>query len=117
MIPSGSFIRTSNGVFLIKNNKRFRVLTKAILDSWRPFCVADVSEKDVTTLPIVGKLPWRDGTLVYNASTGIIYLMSDSKKRRIVGGDTMRQLGLSIGDALIASNAELEFIDEGGPLE
>lgn len=113
MVPSGTFIKTEKGTFLVKGNKRFRVLTKAILNSWSPPHVAEVTELDILNVPVVGKLPWRDGTLLYNASTGILYLMSDSARRRVVGGDTLRLLGLGLSDAVLASDEEMSFIKEG----
>jgi len=113
MIPSGIFIKTEDGTFWFKSGKRRRVTTKSVLDSWSPPFVAEIPESEVKQFSIVGKLPFRDGSLLHNVSNGRIYLVSDNKSRRVVGGDTLRLLGLTLQDAIMVSDEEISFMPEG----
>jgi hypothetical protein len=120
-IPTGTFVKSSDGTYFIGINRsnqsvRYRVKYRSVLDSWQPPRIVNVSDALLKDYPIVGSLPYRDGTLLYNASTGIIYLMSASKKCRVRGGELTRLLGLHVKDVMMVSDQELEYIGEGSDI-
>jgi hypothetical protein len=97
--PSGLFVRTpSMTIYLSKAGGLFEV-SEIHFPSWNAEALP-VHPLALKDLPILGKLGFRDGTLVKDFVSGRIYLISDSRKRLVTSPDILAQLG---GEAAVKS--------------
>lgn len=114
--PSGICVKTEKGAYLIqKDGKRYRIPTKAILDSWSfPFEV-DTTEAALAKYPVgVLKVGFRDGSLLNNIADGRLYLVSAGKLRHIVDPAVLDRLGNP--EATVVSDAEIKQMKQGEPI-
>lgn len=107
--PDGVCVKTPSGVFLIKGQKRYRIPTRRVLDSWAFPLLIETTEEAVAHYPIVAKVGFRDGSLIYNFSDGKIYLISNNKRRQITSPDALSILGLTRSDAVSVSSYEVNL--------
>jgi hypothetical protein len=121
--PPGTFLRTENGVYYVVRLKsgravRYKVLTERVLESWNPHAVVNTSEDHpaVKSLSVLGRLKFRDGSLLYSQATGKMYLVSEYKLRHITNPDWLDHLGLRRQDAVWVSKDEINLHEEGDPL-
>jgi hypothetical protein len=61
----------------------------------------------------VGKLGFRDGSLIKNIADGRIYLVSQNKLRHIVDPDSFTRYGLNRSNVVEVSEAEISAHDLG----
>ena len=106
---SGTAIKTEKGVFYIKNNARLIIPNRRVLSSWRFYRVTKVNESEVSHIPVVGKLGFRDGTLLFCIADGKYYMVSNNMTHHITSPDTIREHGLKRRDALVVSKAEISL--------
>lgn len=115
--PVGSFIETEAGYFYISGSaKRFRFLSKRVLDSWAPHRVIETTEAAVKNYRIAAKMGFRNGSLIHNIADGKIYLVEASKKRHITSPDVLERLGASRNDVVSVSLAEINLHETGEEL-
>lgn len=114
--PSGLFVKTESGWFLIRNKTRLRVPSTRILRSWRvkPVQTTDAAVKH---LPVTGKLGFRDGTLIQNYADKRCYIISQNKKRLMVSPDVWGWYGLDKSNIIVVSDSEANLHDDGEVLE
>lgn len=120
VIPPGSFIKTEAGLFYVHTpGKRKKFISSRVLDSWSPPRVLELSEKhkNVASLVLVGKMLFRDGSLLYHSATGSIYLVSGFKLRLIDNPDYLSLLGVKQHDAVWVSSQEIQLHEMGENLE
>lgn len=110
--PYGLFICTEAGFFMIRDKSRFRVYSDRVMASWSAHIVQS-SEAAVKHLPILGKIGFRDGTLVQDFSTHKTYLISKNKKRWITSPDVMDRLCLNKELIVVASLEEVNLHEDG----
>jgi len=67
-------------------------------------------------MKLVGKLGFRDGTLIKNIADGKIYLLSQNKLRHIVDPDSFDKYGLDRSKVIEVSEAEKQAHDLGEQL-
>lgn len=91
--PSGLAVKTDSAVYWIKDNKRFKLISERAAKSWM-FTTVNVTESAVAHIKVVGKLGFRDGTLIKNIADGKMYLVSQNKKRHITSPDVFDKFGL-----------------------
>jgi hypothetical protein len=116
--PVGSFVRTSKGDFyIITSSKRYRIISKRILDSWSPPRLIETSETALKNYRITSKLKFRNGSLLHNLSDGKIYLIEEGKRRHIISPDAFERIGGRYKDAVTVSLTEINLHEEGEPLE
>jgi hypothetical protein len=90
--PSGLFVRTPDmKIFFSKSGGLFEV-SEIHFPSWNAEALPTIPLA-LRGLPILGKLGFRDGTLVKDFVSGRIYLISDSRKRLVTSPDILAQLG------------------------
>jgi hypothetical protein len=77
--PSGIAVKTEKNVYWIKDGKRFRLISERAVESWA-FTIVHATETALSGSKIVGKLGFRDGTLIKNIADGKIYLISQNKR-------------------------------------
>ena len=114
--PSGICVKTEKGAYLIqKDGKRYRIPTKAILDSWSFPFVVDTSEAALAKYPVgILKVGFRDGSLLNNVADGRMYLVSAGKLRHIVDPAVLDRLGNP--EPRVVSDAEINSMRQGEPI-
>jgi hypothetical protein len=110
--PRGLFICTESGFFLIREKSRLRVPSQRVMISWSAPLVPS-SEAAVKHLPILGKIGFRDGSLVRNFSDQRLYLISDNKKRLIESPDFIDRMCLNKELIIVASQGEVNLHEDG----
>lgn len=114
--PNGTFIKTDAGYFyIVSQSKRFRIITKRVLDSWSPPRVAITSEAAVSKYRITSKLKFRNGSLIHNLGDGKIYLIVDGERRHVTDPDFLDKIGATWKDVVRVSLNEVNLHPEGEP--
>ena len=111
-IPSGLAVKTNSGVYWVKDNKRFKLISDRAAKSWA-FTTINATDQAISSIKIAGKLGFRDGTLIKNISDGKLYLISQNKKRHIVDPDIFIKYGLDRSKVIEVSNLEVEMHELG----
>lgn len=92
--PAGTFIETEKGYFYILNSsKRYRLISKRVLDSWRPHRVVKTTEAAVRKYRTAAKMKFRNGSLIHSLEDGRIYLIVDTKKRPLLSPEAFEKIG------------------------
>lgn len=110
--PSGIAVRTEKNVYWIKDGKRFRLISERATESWA-FTLVNATEAALSGSKVVGKLGFRDGTLIKNIADGKIYLISQNKRRHVVDPDTFDRYGLDRSRTIEVSESETNMHDLG----
>lgn len=110
--PSGIAVRTEKNVYWIKDGKRFRLVSERATESWA-FTLVNATEAALSGSKVVGKLGFRDGTLIKNIADGKIYLISQNKRRHVVDPDTFDRYGLDRSRTIEVSESETNMHDLG----
>lgn len=114
MYPSGVFIHTEEGYFFIVSpTKRYRLVSKRVLDSWSPQRVIETSEATVVNYNVVAKLKFRNGSLIHNLADGNIYLISDGKRRQILTSEGISRIGAVPKEIVTVSDEEMNLHELG----
>jgi hypothetical protein len=71
------------------------------------------TEAALSGIKLVGKLGFRDGTLIKNVADGKMYLVSQNKLRHIVDPDTFNRYGLDRSKVVEVSEKEILAHDLG----
>jgi hypothetical protein len=103
--PSGIAVKTSKDVYWIKDNKRYRLISKRAAESWA-FNTVNATEEALSLTKLAGKLGFRDGTLIKNIADGKMYLISQNKKRHIVDPDSFIKYGIDRSRVIEVSESE-----------
>lgn len=111
--PFMTFVRTEDGMFLLKDKTRARIISERILNSWCVRLVA-TTEAAVKHYTITGKLGFRDGTLITDMGDGKIYLVSQNKRRQVTSPDAFEKYGLDRSTMIwvSADEAKLQPVGE-----
>jgi hypothetical protein len=115
MLPSGLAVKTDKGVYWIKDNKRYKLISDRAAKSWS-FTTVNATEQAVAGIKVVGKLGFRDGTLIKNIADGKMYLISQNKKRHIVDPDAFDRYGLDRKSVIEVSDSEANMHELGDNL-
>jgi hypothetical protein len=110
--PSGIAVETDKGTYWIKDGKRFKLISERAAKSWS-FTTVKATESALVNTKIVGKLGFRDGTLIKNVADGKMYLLSQNKLRHIVDPDSFNKYGLDRSKVIEVSEAEVKSHDLG----
>ena len=103
--PSGIAVKTSKDVYWIKDNKRYKLISKRAAESWA-FNTVNATEEALSLTKLAGKLGFRDGTLIKNIADGKMYLISQNKKRHIVDPDSFIKYGIDRSKVIEVSESE-----------
>lgn len=115
IFPSGIAVRTENAIYWVKDGKRFKLISDRAAASWA-FTTVNATEKAVVPMKLVGKLGFRDGTLIKNIADGKMYLVSQNKRRHIVDPDSFDRYGLDRSKIIEVSELEAAVHDLGDNL-
>ena len=105
IVPSGLAVKTDKAIYWVKDGKRYKLISDRAAKSWS-FTTVSATEESVAGMKIVGKLGFRDGTLIKNIADGKMYLVSQNKKRHIVDPDSFNRYGLDRKSVIEVSEAE-----------
>lgn len=115
VFPSGIAIKTDKGIYWIKDNKRFKLISDRAAESWC-FTTVSATESAISAIKLVGKLGFRDGTLIKNIADGKMYLISQNKRRHILDPDIFNKYGLDRSKLIEVSDIETNMHDLGDNL-
>ena len=110
--PSGIAVQTDKATYWIKDGKRYRLISDRAAKSWC-FTTVKATESALSGTKLVGKLGFRDGTLIKNIADGKMYLVSQNKLRHIVDPDIFIKYGLDRSNLVEVSEAEIKAHDIG----
>ncbi len=113
--PSGLAVKTDKGIYWIKDNKRYKLISDRAAKSWF-FTTVNATEQAVAGMKLVGKLGFRDGSLIKNIADGKIYLISQNKRRHIISPDVFNAYGLDRNMIIEVSEMETNMHDQGDNL-
>lgn len=115
LIPSGLAVKTDRATYWVKDGKRFRLISERAEKSWS-FPTVLATEESISAMKVVGKLGFRDGTLIKNIADGRMYLISQNKRRHIKDPDLFDRYGLDRSSLIEVSEAEANMHDLGEDL-
>ena len=110
--PSGIAVKTDKDTYWIKDGKRYRLISTRAAQSWC-FTTVLATEAALTGIKLVGKLGFRDGSLIKNLADGRMYLVSQNKLRHIVDPDSFDRYGLDRSKMIEVSEKEILAHDLG----
>ena len=113
--PSGIAVQTDKATYWIKDGKRYRLISDRATKSWS-FTTVKATEAALSGIKLVGRLGFRDGTLIKNIADGKMYLVSQNKLRHIVDPDIFTKYGLDRSNLIEVSEAEIRAHDIGETL-
>jgi hypothetical protein len=113
--PSGIAVKTDKAAYWIKDGKRFKLISDRAEKSWS-FTTVRATENALSGMKLVGKLGFRDGTLIKNIADGKLYLISQNKRRHIVDPDSFTKYGLDRSLIIEVSEAEVNMHNLGEQL-
>jgi hypothetical protein len=96
----------------LQDGKRFRLISERAVQSWA-FTIVQATEAALAGSKVIGKLGFRDGTLIKNIADGKIYLISQNKRRHVVDPDTFDRYGLDRSKTIEVSEVETNMHDLG----
>ena len=115
VLPSGLAVKTEKNTYWVKDGKRYKLISDRAIKSWS-FTTVEATEESISGMKLVGKLGFRDGTLIKNIADGKMYLISQNKKRHIVDPDSFSKYGLDRKMVVEVSEAEANMHDTGESL-
>ena len=113
--PSGLAVKTDKATYWIKDGKRYKLISDRAAKSWS-FATVNATEAALSGIKLVGKLGFRDGTLIKNIADGKMYLVSQNKLRHIVDPDIFDRYGLDRSNLIEVSETEINAHDIGESL-
>jgi hypothetical protein len=110
--PSGIAVKTDKDTYWIKDGKRYRLISDRAAQSWL-FTTVLATEAALSGIKLVGKLGFRDGSLIKNVADGKMYLVSQNKLRHIVDPDSFSRYGLDKSNMIEVSEKEISAHELG----
>ena len=110
--PSGIAVKTDKDTYWIKDGKRYKLISNRAAESWS-FTTVLAAETALSGIKLVGKLGFRDGSLIKNLADGKMYLVSQNKLRHVVDPDSFNLYGLDRSKAIEVSDKEISAHDLG----
>ena len=110
--PSGLAVKTEKSTYWIKDGKRYRLISDRAASSWN-FPTVLATESALSGFKVVGKLGFRDGTLIKNITDGKMYLISQNKRRHITSPDVFERYGLDRSLMIEVGEDEVNMHEEG----
>jgi len=110
--PSGLAVQTDKATYWIKDGKRYKLVSDRAAKSWS-FTTVKATEAALSGISLIGKLGFRDGTLIKNISDGKMYLVSQNKLRHIEDPDSFDRYGLDRSKVVEVSEKEILAHDLG----
>lgn len=110
--PSGIAVKTKDATYWIKDGKRYKLISDRAAKSWS-FTTVMATDAALSGIKLVGKLGFRDGSLIKNLADGKMYLVSQNKLRHIVDPDSFTKYGLDRSMVVEVSEKEILAHDLG----
>ena len=113
--PSGLAVKTDKATYWIKDGKRYKLISDRAVKSWM-FTTVNATEAALSGIKLVGKLGFRDGSLIKNIADGKMYLVSQNKLRHVVDPDVFNRYGLDRSNIIEVSELEIKAHEIGEDL-
>ena len=113
--PSGLAVKTDKATYWIKDGKRYKLISDRAAKSWS-FTTVNATEAALSGIKLMGKLGFRDGSLIKNIADGKMYLVSQNKLRHVVDPDIFDRYGLDRSNLIEVSETEINAHDIGETL-
>ena len=110
--PSGIAVKTDKATYWIKDGKRYKLISDRAAKSWM-FTTVNATEAALSGIKLVGKLGFRDGTLIKNIADGKMYLVSQNKLRHVVDPGVFNKYGLDRSNIIEVSELEIKAHEIG----
>lgn len=110
--PSGIAVKTDKATYWIKDGKRYKLISDRAAKSWS-FTTVNATEAALSKTKLVGKLGFRDGTLIKNIADGKMYLISQNKRIHISDPDFFNKYGFDRSSMIEVSDEEANMHDLG----
>lgn len=110
--PSGLAVKTDKATYWIKDGKRYKLISDRAAKSWL-FTTVNATEAALSGIKLVGKLGFRDGTLIKNIADGKMYLISQNKRIHISDPDFFNKYGFDRNLMIEVSDEEANMHDLG----
>lgn len=114
--PSGVCVKTDKGCYYINGEVRLVITSDRVYRSWSFPITAVATEESLSKYPKLGKLGFRDGTLLRNTVDARLYMVAKSKLRPVLSPDVLTRLNINYSDAILVSQEEINLHAEGEPL-
>jgi hypothetical protein len=116
--PVGVLVLTEEGNwYVIRKSGKARVPTARVLESWEFRFTVFTSEVALSKTPTLGKIGFRDGTLIQNMADAKLYLISENKRRQVINPDVWNLMFFREEDVILVSQDETNLHEEGEPLK
>jgi hypothetical protein len=115
--PVGVVVQTEiPNWYFIRSAGKLKIASVRALDSWNFGHFVFSSEIALSKTPTIGILGFREGTLIKSVTDAKLYLISENKRRQIIDPDILDLLFLSVEDAILVSEKEINLHSEGLPI-
>lgn len=105
----GTVINIGKEYFFVHRTGLLEIPTKRVLQSWNFSRVVTLPKQSVLPMRVVGKLGFRDGTVIKDVSSGRTYIISLQRRVLVDDPDIFWLHGLTKRDVLRVSAAEAEL--------
>lgn len=113
-VPNGTVIRAKSLYFYVKGGKKYQIVGERILRSQGYSRIVELTASAANRIPnAVGKISFREGSVVQDISDRKVYLISDNKRCLITSPDVYSNLEIGQQNVIVASHEEI-LLHEGG---
>jgi hypothetical protein len=102
----GSVVKTEKGYYYIQEKSRLLIPNRRVLESWAFPRIAESTEAAVAHYPVVAKLGFRDGTVIFDLGTGVYYYIAKGKAHLITSPDTMTLHNITADSVIVVSHED-----------
>lgn len=114
VVPSGTVIDADGIYFFVKGDKKYRILSQRIIDSQNYPRIVKVTAKAANAIPnAVGKIGFRESTIIKPIGDSGYYLISNNKTRLITNPDVFIDLQIDLNDVILVSTEEFNLHERG----
>ncbi len=116
--PDGTLLKgSSDTVYVLEGGKKRGIISeKAFLTQYKWREIVNVSNAKLAQYPNGSAKVFRDGTLI-KGSSATVYVIENGQKRPISSEQTFNALGFDWGNILVVSDAEVNAVPDGNPLD
>lgn len=111
--PIGSCVLTPTDMFYMQGGSRLRIPSKNVYESWNFPHTLLADSHALVKYPVLGKLGFRPGTVIYSLEDGLYYLIEKNTKRQITDSRWFEWLNIDRLDVMVASAEDAKLHKTG----